>query len=316
MRGKILITDKVHQLLIDGLTGLDFEVKYDTSVDMNVLSDIIADYDGIIINSKIRMMKDMIDRGQKLKFIARLGSGMEIIDVAYAKMKGITPINSPEGNRNAVAEHAIGMLLALSNNLYKSNAEVKKLIWKREENRGFELSGKTIGIIGLGNTGECVAKKLSCWHLNILSFDKYRQEYGPDLDFVTRVNLQDILYEADFITLHLPLTDETKYLVNMEFLQKCKKKPIIVNTSRGEIVNTRDLIFALHHNFVNGACLDVFENEKADSYTESELQMYNELFAFENVVVSPHIAGWTKESLEEIARVTLEKIKGTMIHIS
>lgn len=309
MGKKVLITDKVHDLLVDGMQSLGFEVHYDTSVDMNVLEGIIHEYDGIIINSKIKMMQPMIDRGIKLKFIARLGSGMEIIDVNYARSKGIAAINSPEGNRNAVAEHAIGMLLGLANKLYKANAEVKNFIWNREENRGFELEGKTMGIIGLGNTGEMVAKKMSSWQLNILSYDKYRAHYGPELSFVSRVNLEDILNEADIITLHLPLTQETKYLVDKNFLQMCRKKPVIINTSRGEVVKTEDLIEAIQKNLISGACLDVFENEKAETYTESEKRMYQQLFDFENVVVSPHIAGWTKESLEKIAKVTLDKIK-------
>jgi D-3-phosphoglycerate dehydrogenase / 2-oxoglutarate reductase len=312
MGKKVLITDKVHDLLVHGMEAMGFEVHYDTSIDMDILPGIIHEYDGIIINSKIKMMKPIIDKGTKLKFISRLGSGMEIIDVPYAKSKGIVPINSPEGNRNAVAEHAIGMLLSLANKLYKANAEVKNFIWKREENRGFELEGKTIGIIGLGNTGESLARKLSSWQLNILSFDKYRVDYGPDLSFVSRVNLEDILNEADIITLHLPLTQETKYLVDKNFLQKCRKKPVIINTSRGEVVKTEDLIFALKENLISGACLDVFENEKVETYTESEKRMYQQLFDFENVMVSPHIAGWTKESLEKIAMVTLEKIKRAM----
>lgn len=312
MGKKVLITDKVHDLLIEGMEAIGFEVHYDTSIDMDTLPEMIHKYDGIIINSKIKMMKPLIDKGIKLKFIARLGSGMEIIDVPYAKLKGITAINSPEGNRNAVAEHAIGLLLCLANKLYKANFEVKNFIWKREENRGFELEGKTIGIIGLGNTGETLAKKLSSWQLNILSYDKYREHYGPELSFISRVNLEDILNEADIITLHLPLTQETKYLVDKKFLQKCRKKPIIINTSRGEVVKTEDLILAIKENLISGACMDVFENEKVETYTESEKMMYRQLFDFENVMVSPHIAGWTKESLEKIATVTLEKIKRAM----
>jgi D-3-phosphoglycerate dehydrogenase len=314
MKGKILITDKVHHLLIDGLRDIGFDVVYDTSIDMLSLGNIIHEYYGIIINSKIKMMKEMIDKGVNLKFIARLGSGMEIIDTSYAISKNIVPINSPEGNRNAVAEHAIGMLLSLTNNICKANHEVKNFNWQREKNRGYELQGKTLGIIGLGNTGESLAKKLSSWQINIISYDKYRLNYSDDLSFVTRVNLDDILESSDFISLHLPLTQETKYLVNGEFLQKCRKKPIIINTSRGEIINTQDLIFALENGDISGACLDVFENEKVETYTESEKKMYHKLYHFENVIVSPHIAGWTHESLEKIALVTLNKIKMTLIN--
>ncbi len=309
MNKKILITDKVHSLLIDGLEKLGFNVDYDTSIDMELLPNIIHEYEGMVINSKIKMFKPLIDLAPNLKFIARLGSGMEIIDVEYAKSKGIVPINSPEGNRNAVAEHAIGMMLAFYNKLFYANQEVKNFEWNREENRGFELKGKTLGIIGLGNTGECVARKLSSWQLNVLSYDKYRSEYPPDLSFIQKVNLEDILFAADIITLHLPLNENTRYLVDEAFLQKCRNKPLIVNTSRGEIVNTEALLNALEKQIIFGACLDVFENEKVNTYNDHEKIMYRRLFQNKNVLVSPHIAGWTKESLEGIASILLEKIK-------
>jgi D-3-phosphoglycerate dehydrogenase / 2-oxoglutarate reductase len=309
MQKRILITDKVHPLLIDGLKVMGYEIDYDTTVDMSILPSIIHQYEGMVINSKIRMYKDTIDLAKNLKFIARLGSGMEIIDVPYALSKGITPINSPEGNRNAVAEHAIGMILALYNNLFVANLQTKNFEWNREENRGFELRGKTIGIIGLGNTGESVARKLSSWQLKILSYDKYRTNYPSDLDFVQKVNLEDILSQADVISLHLPLTEETRHMINLPFLQKCKNKPLIVNTSRGEVVKTEDLIVALEKQIIFGACLDVFENEKVNTYSAGEYDMYKKLFQYKNVIASPHIAGWTKESLEGIASVLLEKIK-------
>ena len=312
MNGKILITDKVHPLLVEGLTDIGFEVNYDTSVDMTTLGAIIGLYDGIIINSKIKMYQEMIDLGTKLRFIGRLGSGMEIIDVKYASSKGILAFNTPEGNRNAVAEHAIGMMLALNNRLCIANQQVRNFIWQREDNRGFELKGKTMGIIGLGNTGESLAKKMSSWDINVISYDKYRKDYGPDLDFVRKVNLEDILNESDIITLHLPLTKETHHLVDMDFLQKCRKRPMLVNTSRGEIVKTKDLLTALDNKIIFGACLDVFENEKVETYTRDEKEMYDQLFLHKNLIVSPHIAGWTKESLEEIARLVLQKIKSAI----
>ncbi|MBK8701111.1 MAG: hypothetical protein IPN29_16875 [Saprospiraceae bacterium] len=309
---RVLITDKVHDLLISGLREIGYETDYDTSMDMNRLSGIIGDYDGMIINSKIRMDKAMIDRASRLKFIGRLGSGMEIIDVPYALSKGITPINSPEGNRDAVAEHVVGMLLNLFNKLCKSDREVRNFDWRREENRGMELRGKTLGIIGLGNTGSCLAKKLSSWELKIISYDKYRTDFGQELPFVQKVDLEDILNEADIITLHLPLSAETRKLVNDDFLQKCRKKPVLVNTSRGEIVDTQALINALQSGKISGACLDVFENEKTAAYSLEENRVYRQLFEHNNLIVSPHIAGWTTESLERIASVLLEKIKNVV----
>ena len=312
MKQKILITDKVHNLLPQGLEEMGFEVLYDTGIGMEQLPDIIATYTGVVINSKIKMTPAIIDKAVQLKFIGRLGSGMEIIDVPYATSKGIACINSPEGNRDAVAEHAIGMLLALNNKLIQADAEVRKMVWHREKNRGVELKGKTLGIIGLGNTGSCVAKKMSSWELKIISYDKYRTDYGPELDFVERVTLEDILNRADVITLHLPLTDETRHLVDRTFLQKCKKIPVLINTSRGSVVKTEDLLEALEKKWISGACLDVFENEKPSNYSIGEKAMYESLFMHNNLIVSPHIAGWTHESLEKIASVLLEKIKNVV----
>lgn len=306
---KVLITDKVHPLLTEGLVQEGFQVIYDTSVENNELSKIIHQYSGVIINSKIRMDKIMIDNAVNLKFIGRLGSGLEIIDVKYAKRKGIKVINSPEGNRNAVAEHEMGMLLALLNNLIRADREVRQFHWDREKNRGRELKGKTLGIIGMGNTGCALAEKLSSWGLNILSYDKYRKRYPAQLRYVRKCELQELITQSDIISLHLPLTNETRYMVDATFLSHCKDGVIISNTSRGEIVDTAALIKALHNGKVSGACIDVFENEKPESYNVSENQMYAQLYAMDKVILSPHIAGWTQESLEGIAQVLLEKIK-------
>jgi D-3-phosphoglycerate dehydrogenase len=306
---KVLITDNVHPLLINGLKELGYEVDYDTSIDMNSLRNIIHLYDGMVINSKIKMHKEMIDQGRKLKFIGRLGSGMEIIDKAYALNKGIAAINSPEGNRNAVAEHAVGMILAIYNNLLRSHTEVKNFIWNREQNRGLEIKGKTIGIIGLGHTGEQFARKLQNWGCTILAYDKYRTDYPQNLNFVQLTHPDVIQQQADIISFHLPLNDETKYFCNGDFLKACKKQPLIVNTSRGNVVETSALIDALDKKIIFGACLDVFENENPASISQDEKLMYSKLYSFDNVILSPHIAGWTKESLEGIASVLLEKIK-------
>lgn len=308
---KALITDYVHPSLIEGLEERGYVVDYDTSISMNNLPQIIHNYELIVINSKIKMFEDMIDRAILLKYICRLGSGLEIIDLEYAKVKGIHVINTPTGNNNAVAEHAMGMLLALSNNLIRSDKQVRQKIWQREENRGWELMGKTIGIIGFGHTGSQFAKKLSSWELNILSHDKYRKDYGQEWDFVSQVSLEDILKESDIISLHLPLTEETRNYVDWQFINRCKDKVIIINTSRGKVVNTKDLVEALERGRVGGACLDVFENEKPHTYSQSEINTYTRLYSMDNVVLSPHVAGWTKESLEKIAHVILEKIDMT-----
>lgn len=305
---KALITDYVHPLLIKGLEERGYTVDYDTSMNMDTLPSRIHEYELIVINSKIKMFKDMIDCAPLLKYICRLGSGLEIIDLKYASLKDIHVINTPTGNNNAVAEHAMGMLLALSNNLLRSDRQVRQSIWNREENRGWELKGKTIGIIGFGHTGSQFAKKMSSWELNILSYDKYRKHYGSEWDFVSQVNLEDILKESDVISLHLPMTAETRNLVNWKFINRCKDKVIILNTSRGKVVNTLNLVEALEQGKIGGACLDVFENEKPHTYSQSEINTYTRLNSMDNVVLSPHVAGWTFESLKKIAKVILEKI--------
>ncbi len=305
---KILITDKVHPLLIEGLESENCLVTYDTTMDNAKLDEVIHQFDGIIINSKIIMTKARIDKGKNLLFIGRLGSGLEIIDVIYAKKKKIAVYNSPEGNRNAVAEHEFGMLLALMNNIVRADAEVRKFHWDREKNRGKELKGKTIGIIGLGHTGSSFAEKLSPWGLKVVSYDKYRKRYPPSLRFVEKVSLKELAETSDIISLHLPLTEETKFLVDDEFMSLCKKGVIICNTSRGQVIKTSSLIEGLETGKVGGACLDVFENEKPESYSEQEKVMYEKLYLMENVVLTPHIAGWTNESLSGIAVILLDKI--------
>ncbi len=305
----VLITDKVHPVLIDGLEAMGYTVDYDTSVDNTKLETIIEKYEGLVINSKIIMNRSRIDLGKQLKFIGRLGSGLEIIDVNYAISCGIAVCNSPEGNRNAVAEHEIGMLLALLNNLIQADREVRTMSWNREKNRGRELMGQTIGVIGLGHTGSAFVEKLKTWNVKVLGYDKYRIDYPEYLGFVEQTDLDTLLHHADIISLHLPLTEETKYLVNDAFINKCKEGVIISNTSRGQIIQTEALIRALQSGKIGGACIDVFENEKPETFNDVEREMYYRLYNMENVILTPHIAGWTKESLERIAMVLLNKIR-------
>jgi D-3-phosphoglycerate dehydrogenase / 2-oxoglutarate reductase len=331
---KVLITDDVHPLLIQGLERLGFTCIYEPNISNETAHAVIADYEGLIINSKIFVDKAMLDAGKKLLFVGRVGSGMEIVDKTYAAEKGVAVLSSPEGNRNAVAEHALGMLLALANNLNRSNTEVKNFNWQREKNRGFELMGKTIGIVGFGNTGKAFSRKLMGMGMRILTYDKYlKANYtnyteggkkteqnvkfeGKELtdenwnvSTIEEVDFKTLKEEADIISFHLPLTAETKYMVNADFFQNCKKNIILLNTSRGTVVNTVDLIAALESGKVRGACLDVFENEKTGTYTEGEYEQYKKLFSFDNVIVSPHVAGWTHESKERLASVLLKKIE-------
>ena len=305
---KVLITDGVHPLLLEGLAALGFQCDYHPKIGLEQVREMVADYEGIIINSKVLMDKAMLDAGEKLEFVGRLGSGMEIIDLEYAAQKGVAVHGAPEGNRNAVAEHALGMLLALANNFLQADREVKQKNWQREKNRGFEIMGRTVGIIGFGHTGSQFAKKLSGMGVEILAYDKYKTDYTNNFEQVRETTLEDILANADIISLHLPFTPETKHLVNSDFLKKCKDGVILINTSRGNVAKTKDLIVGLKSGKVGGACLDVFENEKTTTFSQAEHTMYDELYEFENVILTPHVAGWTKESLQRLAEVLLRKI--------
>ena len=306
---KVLITDLVHPLLISGLTDAGYNCHYEPEINYQQVLGKIENYSGIIINSKIIVDKIFLDKASQLQFVARLGSGLEIIDLEYAKSKNVLVHRSPDGNCDAVAEHAIGMLLSLLNNLCRANAEVRNKIWNREALRGYEIKGKTIGIIGFGYTGTALAKKLSGFDVKVIAYDKYKSDYSQNMDYVSESDNLDLIYEvADIISLHLPLTDETKYFANEQFFKAFRKPVYFINTSRGEIVETKALLNAMDQGIVRGACLDVFENEKAHTFSTYEENLYSNLFERENVILSPHVAGWTYESKEKLSRLLLERI--------
>ncbi len=308
---KILFIDSNHSLLHQTLEKAGFicDLNYNWTKE-EILNNIHL-YDGIVIRSKIKITKELIDKALKLKFIARAGAGMENIDVAYAESKGIKCLHAPEGNRDAVAEHAIGMLLALFNNLSRANAEVRLGKWSREENRGVELMGKTVGIIGYGNMGSAFAERLKGFGVEILVYDKYKKGIGFRTNLITESTLKDIFEKADIISLHIPLTEETHYLLNDSFINRCEKNVYIINTARGKCINTADLVKNIKSGKVLGACLDVLEYE-AISFENIDSPVLPEPFLYlihsDKVLLSPHIAGWTFESNEKIAKVLAEKI--------
>jgi D-3-phosphoglycerate dehydrogenase len=305
----VLITDGVHPKLISGFEQLGFACHYLPNIALSEVKNIIFQYDGLIINSKIIVDEDFLDRAVKLKFIGRLGSGMEIINLPYARKKGVAVFSAPEGNCNAVAEHAVGMLLAFANNFRKSDGEVRQMIWDREANRGFEIMGKTVGIIGFGHTGSQFAKKLAGFGVEVLAYDKYKpQGYALDFGFVKETTAEAIFEKADIVSLHLPLNPETRHLANYGWMEQFKKPIVLINTSRGNVIPTEDLIKGLETGIVRGACLDVFENEKPHTFSEGEKAVFNQLYQFENVILTPHVAGWTLESLERLTTVLLTKI--------
>lgn len=302
----IIITTIVHPFLIETLVNRGYDFLYEPTFDYDDLYDKIPQATGIIIATQINIDHAMIDQATSLQWIGRLGSGMEHIDVAYAQQKGIRCESSPEGNRNAVAEHALGLILSLLRNIVKSNNEVRQKKWLREENRGVELSGKTIGIIGYGNTGSSLAKLLSSFDVKLLVYDKYKTNINDE--WVVSASLEQIQREADVISFHLPLTKETSHIVNDDFFNYLMCCPYIINTSRGGIINTIDLINALKNKRIQGVALDVLENEKPASYNELENAAFDFLCKQDNVIITPHIAGYSYQASYKLSAVLLEKL--------
>lgn len=308
MSKKILIVDDTHPLLIDKLTESGFICHYQPAISRKEIIEIVSDYYGLVIRSKTKIDQPLLDKATNLQFIGRYGAGMENIDVAYAESKGIICLNAPEGNRNAVAEHEIGLLFALLNNICIANEQIKRGIWNRNNNWGHEIEGKTIGIIGYGNTGSTFARKLKGFDVGILAYDKYKTNFGND--YVQESSLETLFEKADVLSLHIPLTPETNKMVNLSFIEKFKKPFIFLNTSRGQIVNTQDLIMALKSKKIKAAALDVLEYEKLDfeSMYSDENETLKNLLSFNNVILTPHIAGWTYQSYEKLAKKLAEKI--------
>ena len=303
---KILLLDKNHPLITEQLSEKGFVLEEDFSSSYEQVLEKIHLYEGVIIRSRIPLDAHFLEKAKNLKFIARVGAGMENIDTAKAQELGIKLINSPEGNKDAVAEHVIGTLLVLMNRLFISSNEVKKGIWLREENRGEEILGKTFGIIGYGNMGKAVAKRLSGFGCKTIFYD-----IKPNLsdESATQVSLQELQENADILSLHTPLTEDTLYMIDEEFISKMKKNFYFINTARGKNLKTSALVNALKSGKVKGACLDVLEYEKTSF---ENLEMKNEdleyLLNSEKAIITPHIAGWTHESKIKLAQVIVDKI--------
>jgi D-3-phosphoglycerate dehydrogenase len=306
---RVLFIDSVHPLIREELTAHGFDCDYFPDYSRKEFGEIISRYSGIIIRSKIRVDKEFLDKATGLRFIGRVGSGMENIDVAYATSKGIICLNSPEGNRDAVGEHTLGMLLSLVNHMNRADRQVRGGKWFREENRGTEIRGKTIGIIGYGNMGSAFAQRLKGFEANVISYDKYKKNYS---DGNTReTDLDEIFQTADILSLHVPLTEETHHMVDSRFLQKFSKKIWLINTSRGRVVNTKDLSNQLASGKVIGAALDVLEYEDSsfESLSGNLPEEFKYLLKADNVLLTPHIAGWTVESNYKLAKVLVDKIR-------
>ncbi len=308
---RILLLDKNHPLITEQLLAKNCILEEDFTSSYDEVCSKIENYDGVIIRSRVPLDKNFLEKAKNLKFIARVGAGMENIDIPVAEKLGIQLINSPEGNRDSVAEHVVGMLLILMNRLFIASQEVKNGIWLREENRGDELLGKTVGLIGYGNMGKATAKRLSGFGCTVIFHDILP---GLSDEYATQVSLEELKEKAEVLSLHIPLTAETHYLVDSAFIAEMKNDFYFVNTARGKNVETKSLVDAIESGKVKGACLDVLEYEKSSfENIESENKTLQYLLHSEKAIVTPHIAGWTHQSKEKLAQVIVDKIVASFL---
>ncbi len=306
---QILIVDDLHPVFKQEAEALGYAVTDEPLFTREQTLAAIKDYEGLAVRTKFQVDREMIDAAPRLKFIARAGAGMDNVDEAYAKEKGITCINAPEGNADAVAEHTIGMLLSLMNHLRQADQQVRQGIWDREANRAWELKGRTFGIIGYGYMGQALAQKLQGFGLDVIAYDKYKTGFSDT--YAREVSMEEIVKFSDVLSLHIPLTRETRQLVNHEYLFHFRKPIFLLNTSRGEIVQTEAILKAIEEGKILGAGLDVLEVEKFPAL--SEQSWYPSLKVNNKVLLSPHVAGWTFESYRKISEVLAAKLKNLEI---
>ncbi len=304
MKNNILIVDDIHPIFITRAEALGYHCDYRPTIKADEALQIIGSYDGLVMRSKFKLNREYIDAAANLRFVCRAGAGMDNIDEAYAEERGITLINAPEGNMDAVGEHSVGMLLSLMNNFNIADAQIRNGSWQREANRGYELKGKTVGIIGYGYMGHSFARKLSGFEVNVIAYDKYKTGFSDR--YAREVSMEEIVKHSDVLSFHIPLTAETNGLVNDEYLFHFKKPIFLLNTSRGKIVQTRAVLNAIKQGKILGAGLDVLEIEKFPALAEQE--WFEELKQAGKILLSPHVAGWTFDSYRKISEVMAEKL--------
>ena len=303
---KCLIIDQLHECIIPLLEQTGYQVDYQPGLSRDEVLSKISAYEGLIVRSKLAVDRELIERATALEFVGRAGAGLDQLDVDALTARNITVLNAPEGNRDALAEHAMAMLLGLLNKIYQADRQIRSGIWDREANRGVELMGKTVGIVGYGYMGQAFAKRLSGFKVNVLAYDKYKQNYG---DHYAAEASMDVLYEqADIVSFHVPLTEETRFMVDKPYLNRFRKDIFLLNTARGKIITLKTLANAIAQGKVRGAALDVLENEQFTQLTDEQQQYLAELSRSERVLFTPHVGGWTYESYEKISQVLAEKI--------
>ena len=304
MKGRILIVDDLHPVFKERAIEQGYEVDDLPKITRAETLAVISNYTGIAVRTKFRIDEELMAAATQLKFVARAGAGLDNIDEAYAKQKNIQLLNAPEGNRDAVGEHAVGLLLSLANNFRKADQEIRSATWNREGNRGWELKGKTVGIIGYGFMGSSFAQKLSGFGVNVMAYDKYKTGFSDA--YAKECSMEEIVKYSDVLSLHIPLTSETRQMVDEEYLLHFKKPIFFLNTARGEIVNTRAVLQAIEKGKIIGAGLDVLETEKFPALGEQ--LWYADLIKSEMVLLTPHVGGWTFDSYRKISEVLADKL--------
>ena len=303
---KCLIVDRMHECIIPLLEEAQYQVHYRPGMTREEILEAIAEYEGLIVRSKLAVDQELIDRATSLHFVGRAGAGLDQLDTEALAVRNIAVVNAPEGNRDALAEHMVGMLLGLLNKIYQADQQVRAGVWDREANRGVELMGKTVGIIGYGYMGQAFAQRLSGFGVKVLAYDKYRQTYGDV--YATEASVEALHEQADVISFHVPLTEETRNMVDDRYLNQFQKDVILLNSARGKISSFKTLVEALERGKLRGAALDVLENEQLATLSEQQRHYFAKLCQSDRVLLTPHVAGWTYESYEKISRVLAKKV--------